>query len=209
MHTTRRRTLLLALGLLAAAPQASGLTIIVPGTWARGFIKLDAHTDWAEPGTPFHTAVSTSFGAEAIVLEWSGSNSKHARAAAAQALKHLIDSHPFAAGEPLNVVTHSHGGNVVKAYTNLRGARRIDRLVSLGAPQRADYRINDGNVRAYDNVYSLRDLVQINGGPFGGMAPRTDPVATNLDVSSIAGGHSDLHTEPVWRDVEQKTTKKD
>ncbi len=211
----RSRTVAALLALLAVAgtrpaftaEPARGLTIIVPGTWARGFVVLDDRTDWAAPGTPFNTAVSATFGMQAIVLEWSGANSRKARADAARALKALVDSYALPDDAPLNIVAHSHGGNVVKAYTNLPGARRITNLVCLGAPQRTDYRIDAGHVRVYDNVYSLRDPVQISGGPLGSMtpAPRVDPAATNIDETARAASHSDLHTEPVWRDVEART----
>jgi RHS repeat-associated protein len=181
------------------------LTIIVPGTWARGVFVKSASTDWAQPGTPFNTAVSTTFGEQAQVFEWSGSNKTGARASAAEGLKQMIDAHTFEEGESLNIVAHSHGGNVVKAYSQLEGARDIDTLVNLGTPQRPDYKLKGGAARAYINGYSTSDDAQTSGGEWfaAGQAFRTDPSASNVDLTSVAPSHGSLHTEKAWHEVER------
>jgi RHS repeat-associated protein len=173
------------------------LTVIINGTWAK-----DA--PWAQPGTPFNEAVSNTFHEEAVVFSWSGGNTKAARAKAAEELGQFIASRRKE-GEPLNVVSHSHGGNVMKLYTLRPEAQEIDTAVDLGTPQRPDYRINRSKVRNYINVYSKRDDVQQAGGEWFalGQAFRIDPEATNLDASEEAGRHSELHSSAVWEKVEQ------
>ena len=171
------------------------LTVIVHGTWAR-------NADYARQGAEFQKAVSATFREPAVLFNWSGGNSKKARAAAAQGLAVFIKQN-LKAGEKLNIVAHSHGGNVVKEYTTRDDAVRIDNLFTLGTPQRPDYQINRDMVGNYVNVYSRFDGVQRNGGPLGqgGVADRTDPAAANVEEGTAAGklvGHSDLHTKAVW-----------
>jgi RHS repeat-associated protein len=207
------------------------LTIIVHGTFA-------SNADYARPGADFQRAVTATFKEEAVAFNWSGSNTREARADAARALGAYIQSH-LKEGEKLNIVAHSHGGNVVKAYTRLPGSKKIDVLVNLGTPQRDDYTIDPNLVGRYVNVYSEHDNVQVIGGytdtkiPFtnktvhteAGSAGRTDPTtqtysfpgSTNLQVSTTTDprtgkssnvGHSDLHTRAVWQSVEGEVTGK-
>lgn len=137
----------------------------------------------------------------------------------------MIGKHKFDEGEKLNIVAHSHGGNVVKEYSQMEGARKIDNAVSLGVPQREDYKMNLGNVDNYLNVYSDQDMIQQWGGgqnkiydnhidknvlgEYGRLNSRKDPSATNINASyletrsggrtSTTGvGHSRLHTNRVW-----------
>jgi hypothetical protein len=193
------------------------LTIIVHGTGATG-------ADYAQPGSGFNKAVSATFKETAVAFNWSGDNTIAARTAGATALAAMISKHKFAPGEKLNIVAHSHGGNVVKTYTGLSGARKIDTLVNLGTPQRDDFQINAGKVDEYLNVFSIHDFVQTHGGytdihnPITGNtthvevgpAGRQDPTALNVEASTVTVpgrlygtremnvGHSDLHTVPVW-----------
>jgi RHS repeat-associated protein len=183
------------------------LTIILGGTqlmpWGR------SNPEYGQPGDPFHAAVSAYFGEEAITIAWRGQ--VYERDAAADTLFNAIAGHNFQEGERLNIVAFSHGGNVVKGYTHMLGARTIDTLVNIGTAQRADYRIRHGSVRTYLNVYSKYDIVQryaaglspyisapsaIIGGQFGwigaltggllgwiaGSAGRTDSCAVNIGI---------------------------
>ena len=193
------------------------LTIIVHGTWAN-------NPDYGQPGAAFNKAVSATFKETAVVFNWGGANTVAARNAGAAALSEMVSRHKFAPGEKLNIVAHSHGGNVVKAYTNVTGSRKIDTLVNLGTPQRDDFNANAGKVDEYLNVFSQHDSVQNRGGytdiynPItgntthveAGTAGRQDPGALNIDASTVTVpgrlygtremnvGHSDLHTVPVW-----------
>jgi len=115
---------------------------------------------------------------------------------------------------------------VVKEYSNLigigvPGARDIDVAVNLGAPQRKDYVMNYLHVTNYINAYSNNDTIQTKGGnqhnwpgigEFG-PAGRTDPLALNVNVSTIRNpatgaiisiGHKQLHTALVWNFVAMK-----
>lgn len=146
------------------ATDADGLlTIFVPGTsllpWGR------ANGTYAAPDTPFNAAMANYFGEDVYVLEWRGQT--YERESAMQSLLNAVRSHDFAEGERLNIVAHSHGGNIVKDYTWQEGARKIDTLITLGTPQRWDYRIKGSMVGTYLNVYSKYDTIQ----KFGGYSP--------------------------------------
>src|SRR6266567_8697365 len=74
-----------------------------------------------------------------------------------------IDNYEFADGEPLNIVAHSHGGNVVKIATYFLN-RNIDNLVNLGTPENFDLPdINSRAVNNYCSVSSVTDLIQVSG----------------------------------------------
>jgi RHS repeat-associated protein len=136
------------------------LTLILGGTFA-------GNPEWAQPGTAFHAAVSAFFGEEARVFLWSGGNSAPARLEAAEQLRQFIATYPFRPGEALNIVAHSHGGNVAKLFA-LSGTRKIDTLITLGTPH--DFTILPGTVGNYFNVYSKHDRVQKHlGGTLSGI----------------------------------------
>jgi hypothetical protein len=193
------------------------LTIIIHGTFAN-------KENWPNPGQPFNDAVSATFKENSVAFKWSGANNPQARAEGAKALASFIDKN-IKPGEKLNIVAHSHGGNLVKEYTNLNKAFAIDNLVTLGTPQREDYKINKSMVKNYINAYSNDDLVQTIGGHSGkleaGSAGRLDPLADfNINAASGAQlskpgpidtrkmnydasfGHGDLHTPSAWGQIE-------
>lgn len=181
------------------------LTIIVHGTFARD-PDYARGADANHAGSMFHARVSATFGESAVTFNWSGGNSRGDRTRAAAELAAFISGR-LKEGEPLNIVAHSHGGNVVKEYTARKDAARISTFVALGTPQRADYSIDRSRVKKYVNVYSNNDSVQTRGGgehtwpTEWGSAGRTDSAASNVDVSVVDGvkiGHSDLHTDRVW-----------
>lgn len=146
------------------------LTIIIGGTG-------NGDADWGQPNTPFWDAVRDTFGEDPIVFPWD------ARIEGvlwpvyfdiyngASDLIDFINTYPFKEGEKLNIVAHSHGGNLVKIaswYLN----RRIDNLVTLGTPVNYDllgqigdkfYTLRPGEVANYCNVSSLTDNIQFAG----------------------------------------------
>ena len=133
-------------------------------------------------------------------------------------------NHHFQPGEKLNIVTHSHGGNVVAEATQNGIAHKIDTLVTLGVPIRPDYNFSESQVGQHLNVYSNNDKVQINGGPpvlvyadpatgpyYSFEAGRTVdlPGVKNLDATSQAGDHSELWSKPgTWDKVVVPELKK-
>jgi RHS repeat-associated protein len=180
----------------------SGLrTYIVHGTFAQ-----DATYD--DVGSDFNNAVSATFGEQAIPFNWSGGNSQAARSEGAAALFNAIEVNPLAYGETLNIVAHSHGGNLVKEFSNLDNAPTIDNLVTLGTPQRSDYSINSSNVENHINVSAWNDAVQSHGGPYYTLLDAgfyDEGADLNLTVHANTfnpiTAHSNLHTTDIWADL--------
>ena len=116
----------------------------------------------------------------------------------------MIQNYKFAKGEKLNIIGHSHGGNVGILVSHLIN-RKIDNLVTLGTPIR-EYFPDYSNVGKAYNFYSNSDEVQIRGGidsiNLFSSANRTLVGAQNVEVPINNGPidtHSDLHTADVWR----------
>jgi hypothetical protein len=161
--------------------------------------------------------ISQYFDEPGQVFEWRGQPWE--RDSAAESLVNFVASYQFKDGEKLNMVAHSHGGNVVKMYTWFGAARKIDTFVSLGTPQRVDFNMNGTMVGNYFNVYSKHDAIQkiggvwpytaavgaivgaiVGGGPGAalgalvgasvGQGGRTDPCAVNIGIDNLPGlGH--------------------
>ena len=139
-------------------------------------------------------------------------NTKEARLKAANDLVSIIQNHKFGEGEKLNIVAHSHGGNVAFKASEMmakEGApgRIIDVLVTLGTPIRPDYRPAEGQVETLINVFSTKDKVQTKGGGESGSlagamfyksAGRTldREGVQDVDATKLASGHSKL-----WQDT--------
>ena len=96
-------------------------------------------------------------------FQWSGENRTPARDVAGHILAGTIAQirreNP---NEPINVIAHSHGGNV--AFEATQAGAQIDTLVTLGTPGRDDHRPDQNNIGNWYNVYSEADGVQSRGG---------------------------------------------
>jgi hypothetical protein len=176
------------------------LTILVPGTrWERcGGWGLDNPLFRYGNG-----ALSQNCGQECTkILKWSGGNSDRDRFAAAEMLRALIAEHSFGAEDKLNVLAHSHGGNVALAASNRGVAHKIDNLITLNKPTlaRKAYRVGD-NIGNFFNISANRDRIQWAGSNAklrGTWA--IDPSAVNLLVDTSS---SDLkpHGALIWDDL--------
>jgi hypothetical protein len=149
----------------------SGLLTLIIGGAGSG------NPDWGQPGTDFWMIVSETFGEEAIVFPWSGENVTIFSVylgiiIAGGRLADFINNYKFKEGEKLNIVAHSHGGNVVKVATSIGLNRPIDNLVTLGTPQNQDlddlgFATNPLAMKNYCNVSSLVDPIQFLGASLG------------------------------------------
>ena len=168
------------------------LTIILHGTFAAGetwwrrsgtFAKeIDAQTHdvWrvtTPPGGPKDVSevpALAQFGPSGM-FSWSGGNSAADRLAGAKKLAQYINTvRRFYPNEPINVVTHSHGGNVATASTNrtlVSNAAQIDDLVVIAKPYFAWTGLNYRQYRYSPDpqnvqhpilsIYSSEDAVQL------------------------------------------------
>jgi RHS repeat-associated protein len=188
------------------------ITYIIPGTHY-------ASQDWTNSGSEsgFISSVGKTFNETPVVMNdysiWSGADNSRARTDAAERIAQDISNHQFATNEQLNIVGLSHGGNVAIEVSRLT-KHKIDTLVTLGTPSRADYEPNAAMINQHLSAYSQRDPVQTSGGgqfsisqivggffgPIGGAvgsylhwgefgpAGRTFPDATNINATSNQRG---------------------
>ena len=136
------------------------MTILIPGSdWQR-------HGGWGPDNALFGYANSEPLksceGHRTRFLSWSPSRNNHAhRIAAAQTLRQMIADHPFAPGEQLNIIAHSHGGNVALAASHLGLAHPIDLLITLNKPTLLRDAYTPGkNIERFYNISAARDWIQ-------------------------------------------------
>ena len=175
----------------------------------------------------FIKALEETFGEKVIQPEWSGKNQKYARTDGANTLLKLVNNYEFGPSEKLNIIDHSHGGNVTKEFTQLyNGDKKIDTLVFLGTPHRDDYNLdfNDLSINAnLINVYDRGDwLIQpiLGAGLSGSKATQTLNGAINVSIEQTEtyqyldfktgqiittnsgigwlDSHTNLDSSPVW-----------
>lgn len=124
-------------------------------------------------------------------------------------LEDLVKDHKLEKGERINIVAHSHGGNVA-----LEGSKDmwIDVLVTLGTPVRDDYKGNSQNIGVWIQGWAAGDSVQIRGGhgdmwcwgmgecgPVGReFSDADDNVDTGIETGPLQS-HADLHTPNTWK----------
>jgi hypothetical protein len=73
----------------------------------------------------------------------------------------MIADHRFAAEEKLNILAHSHGGNVALAASHLGLAHPIDILITLNKPTLLREAYMPGkNIENFYNISSAKDWIQ-------------------------------------------------
>jgi hypothetical protein len=115
------------------------------------------------------------------VFNWSGGNSDKARQEGAKELLEQINNgYKYMEGEEVNIVGHSHGGNINKIVSNLYDYNNnpVLNVYNFATPNRSDYVVNT-NVNKYYNIYDKGD--KIIQDIFGG----TDTVSVYLFPISI------------------------
>jgi hypothetical protein len=134
--------------------------MIIPGTWYNA-------NGWSSSGSEsaFVSAVGKTFNdsANTQVVSWSGKDQDSARQNAAQSITNTINNYKFAEGEKLNIVGHSHGGNIGNLVSQMTN-HKIDNLVTLGTPVISDYAPNSAMIGRNFGAYSSLDTVQVLGG---------------------------------------------
>jgi hypothetical protein len=194
--------------------------ILVDGTSSNGRWRKD---DKANSQDLF-SRISRSFTGQKIYSlgNLDMDNTPAARTKAAQQLSALVDSiYKKDRYAEINIISHSHGGNVIKEYSQMKNAKPITRAITLGNPQRTysyrsgvseaklqrlgpSYEMNLDIVGFYLNVYSNLDYVQAHGGMDGSKfiagiyresAGRIDSgVDLNSDASSLFGVEVDHYS---------------
>lgn len=113
-------------------------------------------------------------------FRWSGGNYRIYRTEAAAELITNIRAQlkKYGSGEPITLVGHSHGGNVIIEAVNMMA--EIEEfndiqinILTINTPVREDYQLTDEAQSRVDhvNVYDEKDPVQIRGGDFMRILP--------------------------------------
>jgi len=180
------------------------LTILIPGTtWL-------ASGGWGPDNALFTLSARALGGCSAHattqLLPWSGGNSDVERLAGAQMLRETIAAYPFAPGEKLNVIAHSHGGNVALAASHLGLAHRIDTLITLNKPTRLGKGYIPGpNIGDFYNIGAKGDSIQWFASDakwFGKWSIDSHAVNLKLDTSS---SNLKPHGALIWDDEIRET----
>lgn len=174
------------------------LTILVPGTdwqsfggWSPGSNGLYRCGELGGDGV----------GGCTKLLAWGPSGNNDAdRMAGAEMLRAMIAAHRFAPGARLQLITHSHGGNVALAASRLGLTRGIDCLIALNKPQMDDAIYQPGeNIGRFYNISTAGwDWIQYGGSSTRGHY-KTDPRAVN-QLFDTSRSKLKPHAALVWDD---------
>ncbi|MST04168.1 MAG: hypothetical protein EXS49_01190 [Candidatus Pacebacteria bacterium] len=141
------------------------LNVVIPGTWA-----VDNFRNWQNDSvmTNYVNNVGAIFnkfnGGDTWVYDGPQINDNpKSREVAANYINNYIENYQFKEGETYNITAQSHGANV-GAILSQKSNRRIDHLITLGAPVREDYRFNHSNIGQHINGFSTNDKIQTMGG---------------------------------------------
>ena len=137
-----------------------------------------------------------------VPFAWSGVNSHGERVIAAQKLVRWAQT---VGANVLDVIAHSHGGNV--CLLAARMGLPINRLILLGTPIRTEYMVDLGRITSLANVFSLGDHVQTPIGTFPHGRGEGRTLSDSVSVSNWRAendgtggqpGHSELHEPATW-----------
>jgi hypothetical protein len=173
------------------------LTVIVHGTWA------STSTWWMPKGNfwQYINNITKNVYSGPNPFSWTGNNNHADRMQGAQDLVQWATGQTY---QYLDLIAHSHGGNVCLHASRL--GLKIRKLVLLGTPIRLEYLPDLKNIEVIYNIYSTADLVQ---GPgtfpnrrYEGRSLADGERITNYsavdDGSGKIPGHSDLHEPATW-----------
>lgn len=142
-------------------PPPSRTVVLVNGSF-------NPNPPWMEPNAPEYQAIASTYGVQPVQFRWTDSDFAGVNFPfysgiwnGASALAGFINALP--PGE-IEVVTHSHGGNVAILATGFYTNRQVTRLISLAAPVNWDLRWNGGlRVDWMCTASSHEDWVQFIG----------------------------------------------
>ncbi|MFC1659665.1 hemagglutinin repeat-containing protein, partial [Pseudomonadota bacterium] len=121
---------------------------------------------------------------------WDGGNTKEDRTKAANNLNEFISNYEFTEGESLNLVEHSHGGNVVKEWSTIyNGDKKVDIQTFLGTPHIDGYTFNSNVMSSTGTVYNVYDtgdwFVQDSVGGVDGKFTKEYPYITGTGIDTL------------------------
>lgn len=179
------------------SPKNIDLTIIVHGTFA-------ATSIWWQPGSAFWSHINNitqNVYSGSNPFCWTGNNNHKDRVIGAQNLISWCKKHTF---KEIDIIAHSHGGNVCLYASSL--GLKIRKLILLGTPIRLEYLPDLKNIKEVHNIFSTGDLVQ-KPGTFPNRRSEGRTLADSLTITNHRAennekgnnpGHSELHEPATW-----------
>ena len=181
----------------AVSPTDQDLTIIVHGTFA-------ATSTWWQEGSDFWSHVN-SFTHNVYngpdPFFWTGNNHHSDRVRGAHDLVSWCRNH---SSGNIDIIAHSHGGNVCLYASSL--GLKIRKLILLGTPIRLEYLPALENIGKIHNIFSTGDLVQ-KPGTFPNRRSEGRTLSDSLHIVNHRAeddghgnnpGHSELHEPATW-----------
>jgi hypothetical protein len=129
------------------------------------FYRAGTNSNPKDVDKEFIKAMEDSTGEKVVVLSNILKNTDESRIARGKELATTIRNYQLEnPNEPIILVGHSHGGNVIKDATNFDlGGKKINTVVFLGTPHRVEYQLNQDTLSVGAtvlNVYDKGDWVQ-------------------------------------------------
>ena len=142
-----------------------------------GNVVIPVHGTWSNPSTwknlkGIGQATSNLFNDQRMgkSFKWSGQNFRSSRTSAALELVSEIRKQR-GKGEPVTLVGHSHGGNVIIEAVNMMvKMKEFDgvqiNILTINTPVRDDYQLSNDALKRVQhvNVYDPKDPIQVSGG---------------------------------------------
>ncbi len=145
------------------ASDPSGLVVVTVSGTTFGLQK----SDYLKDSTILQANIHKEFkGQDVLNFSWSGQNNNKARQDTANDFSSYISDtmKNYSSNEPLNLICHSHGCNVITLYTQQQNAHQINNLISFEQPILGQYTGNESKIDNHINVYSNKDQIQNHGG---------------------------------------------
>jgi pimeloyl-ACP methyl ester carboxylesterase len=126
------------------------------------------HGTWSNPSTFSKISITTidniTHNKTYKMFKWSGNNTSQARIKAGSDLANFIIKNRDPK-QPLNIIGHSHGGNVAIMAANelKKDGIQVDNIITINTPSR-EYQLDQGAARNHIQIYQDLDPVQGNAG---------------------------------------------
>jgi hypothetical protein len=175
-----------------------GIYILIHGTWGN-------KSEWYTPHGSFYKILEKAvqqINYKVISYTWSGSFDHNCRLLAGNILAKLIQSYP--ANTIINIVSHSHGGNVAAIASQVLAAdshnkQKINALFSFGIPVDTHYYMPNMNIiKKMYNFFSYKDKVQPIFGLYSREYPNLPRIANiRICIENKEPSHGQLTSDVV------------
>ena len=129
LYTMKKRILFFTLILTSFLAVNNAVVILIPGTFA-------TNSSWWQPGGNFFQELEQQANKNdhvVVPFYWSGALGTTARIQAAELLAKLLLS--YAEKEPIIVIAHSHGGNVVNIASQMIHQAKVGPIIQAAEPE--------------------------------------------------------------------------